>query len=461
MTISTTAAQTTLAGNGSTMNFTFNFVVDSVSDIEVIFTNSSGVQTTLLPSQYTVAINPTAIGSLWGVGGFVTYPLLGSPIAAGTSLTIQRVIPLEQTTSISNQGDFFPQDVESALDTTVMQLQQVSARTGQMRGTWITNTAYNYGDTIVDGPNGNNTNNIYLCAFSNTSGVWTTDLAAGKWSLVLNVQGIINTLPTIPSNDVLANITGSPATPTGVSVSALLDAVLGNARGDIIYRGASGWTVLTAGATGQLLETQGAGADPVWASSSSSGTVTQVNTGTGLTGGPVTLTGTISLATAADSTLLANISGSTAAPGSTTLSAILDYILGNTQGDIIYRNGTVWTVLAPGSSGQFLQTQGGGQNPRWATASGGASSIANPGYYTFAGGLIQQWGTQPVGGNSSATVTLPLTFPTNFWNVQISSNTNNASTQSADDAEILSTSQFIIRNHNSATATFSWFVIGN
>ena len=36
-----------------------------------------------------------------------------------------------------------------------------------------------------------------------------------------------------------------------------------------------------------------------------------------------------------------------------------------TQGDILYFNGTNWVDLAPGTSGQFLQTQGVGANPSW------------------------------------------------------------------------------------------------
>lgn len=54
-----------------------------------------------------------------------------------------------------------------------------------------------------------------------------------------------------------------------------------------------------------------------------------------------------------------------------TLSAALDAAIGSAQGDILYRSSTVWTVLAPGSSGLFLQTQGASANPTWAAASGG------------------------------------------------------------------------------------------
>lgn len=41
------------------------------------------------------------------------------------------------------------------------------------------------------------------------------------------------------------------------------------------------------------------------------------------------------------------------------------------QGDILYHNGTAYTRLGAGTSGQYLQTQGTGANPQWATVSAG------------------------------------------------------------------------------------------
>lgn len=61
----------------------------------------------------------------------------------------------------------------------------------------------------------------------------------------------------------------------------------------------------------------------------------------------------------------------TVTTSSTTLTAMLDAAIGNTQGDILYRSGTVWTALAPGTSGQVLQTGGPGADPAWVTGSGG------------------------------------------------------------------------------------------
>lgn len=63
----------------------------------------------------------------------------------------------------------------------------------------------------------------------------------------------------------------------------------------------------------------------------------------------------------------------TTAPGaikSTTLEATTTLKLGTThQGDVLYDNGTSLVRLTPGTSGQFLQTQGASANPQWATAS--------------------------------------------------------------------------------------------
>lgn len=125
MTVSTTAYTVSYLGNGATTLFTFSFVGVSAADLQVIYTNTSGVAAVLDPSLYTLVINPPGVGQLWGVGGSVTYPISGSPIQVGTILTIQRAVPYEQTVSIANQGAFYPQAVEQGLDLLEMQLQQV------------------------------------------------------------------------------------------------------------------------------------------------------------------------------------------------------------------------------------------------------------------------------------------------------------------------------------------------
>lgn len=80
-------------------------------------------------------------------------------------------------------------------------------------------------------------------------------------------------------------------------------------------------------------------------------------------------TGSISLSKLADvatDTVLGRTASGTGAVSALGATDVLD-MLGSTQGNVLYRNGSVWTVLAPGTSGQVLQTGGAGANPSWAT----------------------------------------------------------------------------------------------
>lgn len=126
MTVNNSANKVIAAGNGVQTVFNFSFIAVNASDISVIFTDASGNETTLATAQYTLTLNPVPPGQLWALGGSVTYPLVGSPIALNTSLTIVRTLSLTQLVSLSNQGNTFPSAVETAIDLIEMQLQQVS-----------------------------------------------------------------------------------------------------------------------------------------------------------------------------------------------------------------------------------------------------------------------------------------------------------------------------------------------
>ena len=140
------------------------------------------------------------------------------------------------------------------------------------------------------------------------------------------------------------------------------------------------------------------------------GTVTSITSGTGLTGGTITTSGTVAIASGgvgttqlaasgvtyaniqnvAASSLLGNPTGSPAAPveitlaansglifsagtittSSVSVSSLFDSALGSVQGDVLYRGASTWNVLAPGASGQLLSSGGAAANPSWITASG-------------------------------------------------------------------------------------------
>ncbi len=59
---------------------------------------------------------------------------------------------------------------------------------GSWEGTWATTTAYELRDVVVDGAAGASTDNLYVCIVAHTSGTWSTDLAAAKWELMVNVS---------------------------------------------------------------------------------------------------------------------------------------------------------------------------------------------------------------------------------------------------------------------------------
>lgn len=97
-------------------------------------------------------------------------------------------------------------------------------------------------------------------------------------------SGLVNAAPTtgavtvslaaIGSGDVAGNAGASSAAPADTTLTAIIDRALCSgacAQGDILYRGASAWTVLTPGAAGQVLQTNGASANPGWVTPSGGG----------------------------------------------------------------------------------------------------------------------------------------------------------------------------------------------
>ena len=125
MTITSTLSKLIFQLNGAQTVFAFSFVGVSASYIQVTYTDTSGNITVLPSSAYSVSLNAATTGNLWGVGGTVTYAPGGSPASNGT-LTVARVIPYEQLTSISNQTALLQSVIEQALDTIDMQVQQIA-----------------------------------------------------------------------------------------------------------------------------------------------------------------------------------------------------------------------------------------------------------------------------------------------------------------------------------------------
>lgn len=131
-TINSTVNKTIVLGDGVATTFNFAFVGVAAAYISVIFTDASGNETVLTSgagaTQYQISLNPPATGAIWGLGGTVTYNPSGTPIPAGSTLTIFRTLPLTQAISLQRMNSLstLGNGAETGLDTGAMQLQQVS-----------------------------------------------------------------------------------------------------------------------------------------------------------------------------------------------------------------------------------------------------------------------------------------------------------------------------------------------
>lgn len=128
MTITSQTSSTTVIGNGVQTAFAYNFFVpgQTTADqtyFQVYVTDTSGNVTTLTTSQYSV-VNSLSKSS---PGGTLTYSPIAGPLALNWTITISRVLPFTQLVTLANQGGFYPDVVDAALDTLELQIQQVDA----------------------------------------------------------------------------------------------------------------------------------------------------------------------------------------------------------------------------------------------------------------------------------------------------------------------------------------------
>jgi hypothetical protein len=105
---------------------------------------------------------------------------------------------------------------------------------------------------------------IYFATDTGAVSLWNG--SASAWVTISSSQ-----LNSMANLDILSNISGSAAVPTGNTLTAILDAVMGSTQGSILYRGASDWALLGPGTSGDVLTTQGAGANPGWAAGGGGG----------------------------------------------------------------------------------------------------------------------------------------------------------------------------------------------
>ena len=88
--------------------------------------------------------------------------------------------------------------------------------------------------------------------------------------------------------------------------------------------------------------------------------------------------------------------------------------------------------------------------------------VAIPGYFKTPSGLIFQWGTTGnIASTATATITLPLTFPTTFFAGYLTATGSFTNASGTTGLTILSTSQFSVTCYQSTTVNFYWWAVGN
>lgn len=182
-------------------------------------------------------------------------------------------------------------------------------------------------------------------------------------------------------------------------------------------------TAISAPATGHLLRYSST--DGKWhnvtLAALGAGTVSLIDTpaGGGLTGGPITASGSLTLAAIASGTLLGNAQSGTAIPQGVTVSELLDRAFGSVRGSLLSRGASGWTELSPGTTGLYLQSAGTGANLLWSSPAGAGTVQSVGSGAGLTGGPITATGTLALAaigdglllGNVSGGATAPTATP--------------------------------------------------
>ncbi len=126
MTVTNSQTSVIWVGNGSTQEFYYSFLIPFAGQCQLVFTPVGGAPQVIAPGLYSVS----NVGN--STGGSVVYPISGSPIPTGATLTFSRVVPYQQTFHPSAQGPIYNPVLEAALDALDMQIMQVEQQLGDV-----------------------------------------------------------------------------------------------------------------------------------------------------------------------------------------------------------------------------------------------------------------------------------------------------------------------------------------
>ena len=261
MTINSTTRKTnSLVGNGNSHTYPFAFKVFTDADIVVKkLEASTSIETTLtlgLNNDYIVTLNADQNSN---PGGSITLKSGGNNqnLASGFSIVITSAVQSLQGTDLTNQGGFYPEVINDALDkSTILHQQQqteldrsirfsltntigsleitqnatarankvlafdsagefsVLSELGTYRGNWAASRAYFVRDLVKD----TSTNNIFFCNTAHTSSgsqPLTTNTHSANWDLIVDAA-----TATTSSTNAASSATAAASSATSAASSA-------------------------------------------------------------------------------------------------------------------------------------------------------------------------------------------------------------------------------------------------
>ena len=265
MTINTTTRKTNaLVGNGNTHTYPFAFKVFTDADVVVKkLEAATSIETTLtlgVSNDYIVTLSADQNSN---PGGSITLKSGGNNqnLASGFSIVITSAVEPLQGTDLTNQGGFFPEVINDALDKAVVLHQQqqgeldrsikfsltntigsleitenaaarknrvlgfdntgefeVLKELGTYRGNWAASTAYAVRDLVKD----TSTNNIFFCNTAHTSSgaqPLTTNTHSANWDLIVDAA-TATTSATAAATSATAAATSATAAATSATAAA-------------------------------------------------------------------------------------------------------------------------------------------------------------------------------------------------------------------------------------------------
>ena len=185
-----------------------------------------------------------------GVGATLTASSNGALSVDGVAVAVNDIVLVKDEATASHNGLYVVTHAGDGSHPYILTRHADMDEAGEFIGGFI----------VVESPGSTNSNSLWLCTVTAAPTVGTTtisfaelnkagDLVAGTG---IALSGNTVALASVANGRLLANISGSAAAPTPQTLTAILDALLGGADGDIAVRSAGVWTAMPALSYAQL-----------------------------------------------------------------------------------------------------------------------------------------------------------------------------------------------------------------